>query len=85
MDVVIAIVMILSHFELIHEWRLAFAGAAYLIGKGIVFRGNLLSILDLLSGVYFLLIMVGVRSFLVYIVAGIMILISSLSLAINMN
>jgi hypothetical protein len=65
-DVLIAALMITTHLGLLHEWRLAIMSAAYLIGKGIIFRGDFLSVLDMLAAVYFILIMLGVRTILVY-------------------
>jgi len=73
MDVVIAVIMIATHLDFLHQWRLAIMGSAYLIGKGILFKGNLLSFLDVLAGIYFLLLMFGLKTFLVYIFAGVMI------------
>ena len=66
-DVIIGALMITTHLSLLHEWRIAIMGAAYLIGKGAVLHGSFLSILDILAGVYFILIMLGVRIVLVYV------------------
>ena len=72
-DVFVAVLMVLTHLGILNEWRLAILGAAYLIGKGVVLRGSFLSILDILAGVYFILIMLGLRTFIVYIFLGIMV------------
>jgi hypothetical protein len=40
--------------------------AVYLAGKGIIMSGSFLSILDKIIGIYFILIMLGVRTILVY-------------------
>ncbi|MBW3000936.1 hypothetical protein KY341_03590 [Candidatus Woesearchaeota archaeon] len=66
-DVVFGTLMLVTHLGLLTEWRIAIIGAAYLIGKGLMLRGSFLSILDVLAGIYFILIMLGVRTFLVYI------------------
>jgi hypothetical protein len=58
--------MLATHFGLLYEWRITFLSVAYLIGKGLVFRESFLSLLDILAGIYFILIMLGVRTFLVY-------------------
>jgi hypothetical protein len=68
-DVVVGGLMLATHWELLHLWRVAIMGAAYLIGKGLVFRGSVLSYLDILAGVYFILIMLGVKTILVYVFA----------------
>ncbi len=65
-DVLIAALMITTHLGLLHEWRLTIMIAAYLIGKGIIFRGDFFSVLDILASIYFILIMLGVRTILVY-------------------
>ena len=72
-DVVVGALMLVTHLGFLHEWRLAIISTAYLIGKSIVLRGSFLSILDILAGVYFILIMLGVRTFLVYVFVIIMI------------
>lgn len=72
-DVVIGTFMLTTHMGFLNEWKLAAMGAAYLIGKGIVLRGSFLSMIDILAGVYFILIMLGVRTFLVYVFLIIMI------------
>jgi len=72
-DVLAAAFMIAMHLDFLNEWKLALIFAFYLIIKAIIFRKSFLSILDILAGIYFLLIMAGVRTFLVYIFALIMI------------
>jgi predicted membrane protein len=68
-DVIVGALMITTHLGLLHEWRIAIMGAAYLIGKGAVLHGSFLSILDIIAGIYFILIMLGVRTVLVYVFA----------------
>ena len=65
-DLIVGVLMLATHLGLFHEWRIAIAGAAYLIAKGIILPRSILSILDILAGIYFILIMIGVRTFLVY-------------------
>ncbi len=73
LDLLFAGLMLATHFGWLHSWRFAFMGAAYLIGKGILFRGSFLSVLDVAAGIYFILIMLGVHTSLVYFFLAIMI------------
>ena len=66
-DVVVGALMLATHLGFLHEWRIAIMGTIYLIAKSIALRGSFLSILDILAGVYFILIMLGARTFLVYV------------------
>ena len=72
-DIVVGALMLATHLGFLHEWRFAVMASVYLIGKGIVLRGSFLSVLDILAGIYFILIMLGVRTFLVYVFLIIMI------------
>ncbi|MBN2052358.1 hypothetical protein JW756_02545 [Candidatus Woesearchaeota archaeon] len=65
-DTIIGALMIATHLGLLHEWRLATMSAVYLVGKGVIFRGSFLSLMDVFAGIYFILIMLGVRTILVY-------------------
>ncbi|HHE36335.1 MAG TPA: hypothetical protein ENL16_00795 [Candidatus Woesearchaeota archaeon] len=73
LDVITGALMLAIHLGFLHEWRLTVIGTAYLIGKGLLLRGSFLSILDVLAGVYFILIMLGIRTFLVYVFLIIMV------------
>jgi hypothetical protein len=73
LDTLVAALMIATHLNILHEWRIAIMAAAYLIGKGIIMPGSFLSMLDISAGVYFILIMLGLRTILVYAFAIIMI------------
>jgi hypothetical protein len=69
MDLIALLVTIGLHFDLITGWRFPMGSVIYLIIKGIIFRGEFLSIIDLLIGIYlFLMIVFGVHWFLTYIV-----------------
>jgi len=72
-DVIVGALMLATHLGLLHEWRIAFMGAIYLIAKAIALRKSFLSVLDILAGIYFILMMLGVRTFLVYVFLLIMI------------
>ena len=56
-DVVVGALMLATHLGFLHEWRLAIMGSIYLIAKSLVLRGSFLSVLDILAGIYFILIM----------------------------
>lgn len=66
LDVVVGVLMLATHLNILFEWRAALIGASYLIGKGLLMRGSFLSVLDVFAGIYFILIMLGARTFLVY-------------------
>ena len=72
-DVVVGALMLATHLGMLHEWRIAIMGSIYLIAKAIAMRGSFLSLLDILAGIYFILMMLGVRTFLVYVFLLIMI------------
>jgi len=65
-DTLIGALMLATHFGFLHEWRIAIMSFIYLTGKGFILRGSFLSLLDILAGIYFILIMLGVRTILVY-------------------
>lgn len=69
LDALVAALMLATHFGLLQEWRIVLIAASYLIGKGIILRGSLLSYIDIATGIYFILIMLGVHTFLVYVFA----------------
>ena len=72
LDLVFALLMLLMHFDILTQWRIAFFGAVYWIGKGVIFRGSFLSVLDVIAGLYFLLVLSGVQTPLVFLFLGIM-------------
>ena len=71
-DVLSAAVMLSLHFGIIDPGRWVIASAVYLIGKALALRGSFLSIIDVAAGVYILLMLLGLRTFLVYVFALIM-------------
>jgi hypothetical protein len=72
-DLLMAGLMLATHLGALHSWRFALMGMAYWIGKSILLRGSFLSVLDFAAGVYFLLVMLGVHTSLVYFFLGVMI------------
>ncbi|HJX05241.1 MAG TPA: hypothetical protein VJ461_00865 [Candidatus Nanoarchaeia archaeon] len=69
MDMLVAALMLATHFGFLNEWKIAIMSAVYLIGKGLMLRGSVLSSVDIAAGVYFILMMLGLRTFLVYVFA----------------
>ncbi|MBR9675920.1 hypothetical protein GOV05_02835 [Candidatus Woesearchaeota archaeon] len=67
LDLLAATSMLLIHFNVI-SWHLGFGLATYLIIKSLVFRGDFASLLDLLSGVYFIMVLFGIKTLMVYVV-----------------
>ena len=65
-DVLTGIFMLLLHYDAT-GWRAVFGFAMYMILKGIAFRFEFLSIIDLLMGIYIILMFFGVKTFLVYV------------------
>jgi len=65
-DLLSAFIILLLHFDVV-GWRLAIIVAAYLFTKAYAFRGDFASILDGITGLYVLLLMFGLHTFLAYI------------------
>ena len=68
-DIGVAISMILMHFDIV-PWNIGVACAFYLMIKFYMFRGDIASFIDLFVGVYVILLMIGVHTFLTYIFVG---------------
>lgn len=68
-DLLTAAVIVLLQFSLI-SWNIAFAFAAYIVVKGIIFKGSIASYLDIASGLYMVLMFFGLKIFLAYVVAA---------------
>jgi hypothetical protein len=71
-DLFFAIMMLLAHYEVLASWRIAVAALIYWSVKGIILRGSILSFIDVLAGVYFVMIMLGVQTPIVYLFLGMM-------------
>jgi hypothetical protein len=65
MDFIAGVVMVLLNFHLV-SWSVAFGFALYLIFKGIMFKSDFMSMFDLLMGVYMILMLFGIRTFITY-------------------
>ena len=68
-DLICAVGLLLLHFDII-GWRFMFGFAAYLFIKAYMFKGDYISLIDFLAGVYFVLLFFGVKTFLVYFFAA---------------
>ena len=68
LDLAAAGVMLLMQFDSV-PWRIGFIFAIYLIFKAVMFFHDFASILDLVVGVYTLIMLVGFTSFFTYIFA----------------
>lgn len=61
LDVLVFFIVLFAQFGIFEHWRLLLAGAGYLILKGLAFKGDLLSTIDLVFGIYILLMLIGAR------------------------
>jgi hypothetical protein len=52
------------------SWRILFSGGIYLIGKGLFFPTSMLSIIDIFCGIYILLMIFGLHTFLGYVIVA---------------
>ena len=68
LDLLTAGVIFLLHFSVL-PWNIGVAAAAYLAIKWFMFRGDIASFIDLFTGVYIILLMFGVHTFLAYVFA----------------
>ena len=64
-----AAIILFLHFSVL-PWNIGVAAAFYLAIKWFMFRGDIASIIDFFVGVYIILLMFGVHTFLSYIFAG---------------
>lgn len=67
-DLGVAISMLLIQHNII-PWNIGVACSFYLMIKFYMFRGDIASFIDLFVGVYIILLMIGVHTFLTYIFA----------------
>ena len=68
-DLGVALSMILMQHGIV-PWNIGVACAFYLMIKFYMFRGDIASFIDLFVGVYIILLMLGVHTFLTYIFAA---------------
>lgn len=79
MDLYSAIIMLLVQFD-VTPWRLILTASAWLILKGIIFRGELASMIDLGIGVYHLIMFLLPIPIVTYILAIYLIIKGSMSI-----
>ncbi|RJQ17610.1 hypothetical protein C4573_01370 [Candidatus Woesearchaeota archaeon] len=65
-DMIILLVVLLTQLGLATPWRILTVCAAVLILKGIAFKGEFMSVVDLIFGVYIILMIFGARWFISY-------------------
>jgi len=63
LDFFVILIVFLAQIGVYSHWRLFIVGAAYLILKGIAFKGEILSLIDLIGGVYLLIMALGATWF----------------------
>lgn len=63
LDIFILLIVLFAQLGIFDHWRLFIGGAIYLILKGIAFRGELMSMIDLAGGVYLIIMLLGARWF----------------------
>ncbi|MFC1723882.1 hypothetical protein ACFL0V_07110 [Nanoarchaeota archaeon] len=68
LDMLTMIVVILMHYDIFIGWRIGFLFAGYLILKGILFRGDFASIVDIVCGAWMIVMIFGVSIFVTWIV-----------------
>ncbi len=67
-DLISAVVVILLHYDLV-GWRIGLLFAAYLIIKGWSFRSDINSVMDILCGLYMILLVFGLSTFVSWVIA----------------
>ncbi len=65
-DLLTALTLFLLHHELL-GWKIALVAFSYLMIKAVVFFGDIMSILDGVTGIYIIVLLLGFHTFLTYI------------------
>ncbi len=68
LDLASAAIIILAHFSLV-PWNIVLGVPLYLVLKGIAFGISFAGIIDVAAGLYAVLILLGIHSFVVYVFA----------------
>ena len=68
LDLIILIIILGLHFNFVNSLIITLLAALYLFFKGIIFIGDFFSILDILVGIYLVLMYLGVQTFVTYII-----------------
>lgn len=67
-DLLSAVIVILLHYDFL-GWRWALAVSFYLIAKGWLFRESIISVVDILCGIYVFVMMFGLTTIVSWVVA----------------
>ena len=70
LDAIVLVIVLLAQLGVWDHWRFILGGAGYLILKGLAFRGELLSTVDLVFGVYMLIMLLGARWFITWLLVA---------------
>ncbi len=68
LDLFVLIIATITHFNILVSLTLIILSSGYLIIKGVAFFGEGMSFIDLGVAVYLLLMLIGVRTFVYYII-----------------
>ncbi|NQU78174.1 hypothetical protein HQ545_00225 [Candidatus Woesearchaeota archaeon] len=69
-DLLAAIVVILLHYDFLIGWRIGIFFASYLILKGWLLREDINSVMDILCGIYIVILVFGFSTFVSWIIAA---------------
>jgi len=69
-DIASAVIIILMNYELVHSLRLTIIITGYLVLKGVAFIGDVASIIDIIIGIYVVVLFFFPVTFLTIIFAG---------------
>ncbi len=67
-DLLSALVVVLLHYQII-GWKTGLLFATYLVIKGIIFRKDITSLIDILSGAYMIVLSFGFSTFITWVIA----------------
>ena len=68
MDVFVLITIFLTHYAWFISPMMILASFVYLVFKGVLFFGEIMSMVDLLIAVYLILMVFGVKTFIFYLI-----------------
>lgn len=61
-DLLTAIVILLMHYDIFSSWRIGLIFVGYLVIKGLMFRSDFNSIIDIMCGIYMFVMLFGFTS-----------------------
>jgi hypothetical protein len=68
LDFFVMLIILFAQLDIFHYWRFFIFGAAYMIGKGFLFRGDFFSVIDIGIGIYLLIMLLGAHWFISWII-----------------